>query len=159
MERSSLPPRMTGSSLERSVWSSAAPELPPSGAPVRVCVCVWGYWGEEIIKKRLWQGTCPLLYELSEIVSFWLAFGLLAISSSGWPMPATYIVTLLLVIKGVPRLIIEQPLVSAPLSSRPVAAYRKGGATPKAESSTSFKWHPVCEVQHVNILVTGNFVF
>ena len=44
-------------------------------------------------------------------------------------------VALLLVIRGVPRLIVEQPQVSAPLSSRPVAAYRKGGATPREESS------------------------
>ena len=34
--------------------------------------------------------------------------------------------------QGVPRLIIEQPQVSAPLSSQPVAAYRKGGAAPRA---------------------------
>ena len=36
----------------------------------------------------------------------------------------------LLVIRGVPSLIIAQSQVSAPLNSRPVIVYRKGGATP-----------------------------
>ena len=37
---------------------------------------------------------------------------------------------LLLVIRGVPSLILTQTQVSAPLNSRPVDGYRKGGATP-----------------------------
>ena len=36
----------------------------------------------------------------------------------------------LLVIRGVPSLILAQTQVSAPLNSRPVDGYRKGGATP-----------------------------
>ena len=36
----------------------------------------------------------------------------------------------LLVIRGVPSLIFAQTQVSAPLNSRPVDGYRKGGATP-----------------------------
>ena len=36
----------------------------------------------------------------------------------------------LLVISGVPSLILTQTQVSAPLNSRPVDGYRKGGATP-----------------------------
>ena len=35
----------------------------------------------------------------------------------------------LLVIRGVPSLILAQTQVSAPLNSRPVDGYRKGGAT------------------------------
>ena len=37
---------------------------------------------------------------------------------------------LLLVIRGVPSLILAQSQVSAPLNSRPVTGYRRGGATP-----------------------------
>ena len=37
---------------------------------------------------------------------------------------------LLLVIRGVPSLILAQSQVSAPLNSRPVTGYTKGGATP-----------------------------
>ena len=37
---------------------------------------------------------------------------------------------LLLVVRGVPSLILAQTQVSAPLNSRPVIGYRKGGATP-----------------------------
>ena len=37
---------------------------------------------------------------------------------------------LLLVVRGVPSLIFAQTQVSAPLNSRPVDGYRKGGATP-----------------------------
>ena len=37
---------------------------------------------------------------------------------------------LLLVVRGVPSLIFVQTQVSAPLNSRPVDGYRKGGATP-----------------------------
>ena len=36
----------------------------------------------------------------------------------------------LLVIRGVPSLILTQTQLSAPLNSRPVDGYRKGGATP-----------------------------
>ena len=37
--------------------------------------------------------------------------------------------SLLLVIRGVPSLILAQSQVSAPLNSRPVTGYRRGGAT------------------------------
>ena len=39
-------------------------------------------------------------------------------------------VSFTLVIRGVPSLIFAQTQVSAPLNSRPVIGYRKGGATP-----------------------------
>ena len=41
-----------------------------------------------------------------------------------------FTVFLLLVIRGVPSLIFAQTQVLAPLNSRPVDGYRKGGATP-----------------------------
>ena len=39
-------------------------------------------------------------------------------------------ISFLLVIRGVPSLIFAQTQVSAPLNSRPVDGYRKGGTTP-----------------------------
>ena len=41
-----------------------------------------------------------------------------------------FLVFFLLVIREVPSLILAQTQVSAPLNSRPVVGYRKGGATP-----------------------------
>ena len=38
--------------------------------------------------------------------------------------------SLLLVIRGVPKLIVAQSQVSAPLNFQPVTGYRRGGATP-----------------------------
>ena len=45
--------------------------------------------------------------------------------------------SLLLVIRGVPSQILAQSQVSAPLNSRPVTGYRRGGATPMRSPAQS----------------------
>ena len=100
-------------------------------------VCVWyNMLNNALLSLSLWRyHSCSYIFDCS------------AVSSS-------YVVFLLLVIRGVPSLILEQTQVSAPLNSRPVDGYRKGGATP------IYTWSPAqsgsLDMLHVGLEHVGS---